>query len=155
MMPINKFVWRNINNIYLTVLFPRFLILQVRYAVLPKSAVTFLDAAISKYGPFLLICGEPWAEVLVGLGKALSTAPEDFTSPCPRSSVCFPGDLWADNTETSTKKFNNIQVCFTLKIKKHVWILTINLVLIQPIYNVFVLKFYLKCWYIFNIKYIL
>lgn len=35
----------------LTVLLPRFFIRQLRYAVLPTSAVTFLDADISKYGP--------------------------------------------------------------------------------------------------------
>lgn len=34
----------------LTVLLARFLTLQLRYAVFPKGAVTFFDAALSKYG---------------------------------------------------------------------------------------------------------
>lgn len=37
----------------LTVLFPKFLTLQFRYAVLPSRAVTFFEAALSKYGPTL------------------------------------------------------------------------------------------------------
>lgn len=37
----------------LTVLFPRFLTRQFKYAVLPSSAVTFFDAGLSKYGPTL------------------------------------------------------------------------------------------------------
>lgn len=37
----------------LTVLFPRFLTLQFKYAVFPSSAVTFLEAILSKYGPIL------------------------------------------------------------------------------------------------------
>lgn len=35
----------------LTVLFPKFFTLQLRYAVFPSSAVTFLEAATSTYGP--------------------------------------------------------------------------------------------------------
>lgn len=38
------------NDNLLTVLLARFLTLQLRYAVFPRGAVTFLDAALSKYG---------------------------------------------------------------------------------------------------------
>lgn len=37
----------------LTVLFPKFFTLQLRYAVFPSSAVTFLEDALSTYGPVL------------------------------------------------------------------------------------------------------
>lgn len=37
----------------LTVLFAKFLTRQLRQAVLPNKAVTFLDAFVSKYGPLL------------------------------------------------------------------------------------------------------
>lgn len=37
----------------LTVLLPRFFTRQFKYAVLPSSAVTLFDAALSKYGPTL------------------------------------------------------------------------------------------------------
>lgn len=35
----------------LTVLFPKFLTRQLRYVVFPRSAVTFFEADLSKYGP--------------------------------------------------------------------------------------------------------
>lgn len=38
-------------EIFFTVLFPRFLTLQLSCAVLPTRAVTFLDAVMSKKGP--------------------------------------------------------------------------------------------------------
>lgn len=38
------------NFCLLTVLLARFFTLQLRYAVFPKGAVTFFDAALSKYG---------------------------------------------------------------------------------------------------------
>lgn len=60
----------------LTVLLPRFLTRQLRYAVLPSSAVTFFEAATSKYGP-TRDCSVGWAVVstFVGLLLLLLLAP--------------------------------------------------------------------------------
>lgn len=44
-------LWIERNRGNVTVLFPKFLTRQFRYAELPTSAVTFFDAEISKYGP--------------------------------------------------------------------------------------------------------
>lgn len=55
----------------LTVLFPKFRTRQLRYAVFPSNAVTFFDAALSKYGPILnasksrAFCFEPYAPGLL------------------------------------------------------------------------------------------
>lgn len=54
----------------LTVLLPRFLTRQLRYAVLPSSAVTFFEAATSKYGP-TRDCSVGWAVVSTFVGLLL------------------------------------------------------------------------------------
>lgn len=83
----------------LTVLFPRFLTRQFKYAVLPSSAVTFLEAARSKYGP------------VRGVGRGASTVtPGRITLSAAGGDVAdifdgkpLPSSRCADSTETKEK----------------------------------------------------